>query len=24
SSPELINDTLEEMEKWLEDFPIEP
>ncbi|WP_173023625.1 DUF1186 domain-containing protein [Chlamydia felis] len=23
-SPELINDTLEEMEKWLEDFPIEP
>ncbi|WP_100934895.1 DUF1186 domain-containing protein [Candidatus Chlamydia corallus] len=24
SSTELINDTLEEMEKWLEDFPIEP
>lgn len=23
SSPELINDTLEEMEKWLENFPIE-
>ncbi|EPP35545.1 hypothetical protein CP10139811_0216 [Chlamydia ibidis] len=23
-STELINDTLEEMEKWLEDFPIEP
>ncbi|ANG66592.1 hypothetical protein M787_004640 [Chlamydia gallinacea 08-1274/3] len=24
SSPELINDTLEEMEKWLEDFPKPP